>query len=106
MGHAGSDRLFVARGGRVLSLTWHSSEMMPGGAPHMPDEAAVARLLTKIRSWLAWLRDRWTVRSLSMSELRFELGPQAACPQPEKACDWTAGDKEITPAPLQENAHD
>lgn len=35
-------KLFAARGGQVLSLTWHSSEMMPGGTPHLPDAAAVA----------------------------------------------------------------
>lgn len=98
-------RLFVARGGRVLSLTWHSSEMMPGGAPHIPDEAAVTRLLTKIRAWMTWLRGRWPVRSLSMQELRLELGPGAACPQPEKTCDWTI-DKKRKEAQIQENPHD
>lgn len=86
-------RLFVARGGRVLSLTWHSSEMMPGGAPHMPDEAAVTRLLTKIRAWLTWLRGHWSVRCLSMHELRLEVGPKAPCPQPKKTCDWTTGEQ-------------
>ncbi|WP_165067458.1 glycosyl transferase family 1 [Desulfovibrio sp. ZJ200] len=98
-------RLFVARGGRVLSLTWHSSEMMPGGAPHIPDEAAVTRLLTKIRAWMAWLRGRWPVRSLSMQELRLELGPGAACPQSEKPCDWTIDTKKRE-AQIQENPHD
>ena len=99
-------RLFVARGGRVLSLTWHSSEMLPGGAPHMPDEAAVTRLLAKIQAWTTWLRGRWPVRSLSMHELRLELGPEAACPQPEKPCDWTTGDKKTKEAQIQENPHD
>ena len=70
-------RLFVARGGRVLSLTWHSSEMMPGGAPHLPDASAVDKLMQKILVWTDWLSSRWDVRSLTMDQLRETLGPQA-----------------------------
>ncbi len=70
-------RLFVARGGRVLSLTWHSSEMMPGGAPHLPDAAAVDRLMNKIQAWTDWLMARWNVRCLTMDQLRETLGPAA-----------------------------
>ena len=70
-------RLFVARGGRVLSLTWHSSEMMPGGAPHLPDAAAVDRLMGKILAWTDWLMARWNVRCLTMAQLRETLGPVA-----------------------------
>lgn len=79
--------LYAARGGRVLSLTWHSSEMMPGGAPHMPDSAAVQGLMDKIAEWLAWLRGRYLVRCVTMDELRRELGP--ASPTPQGAGDWT-----------------
>ena len=70
-------RLFAARGGRVLSLTWHSSEMMPGGAPHLPDAAAVDRLMSKILAWTDWLMARWNVRCLTMEQLRETLGPAA-----------------------------
>ena len=69
--------LFAARGGRVLSLTWHSSEMMPGGAPHLPDVSAVDRLMEKILAWTDWLTSRWDVRSLTMDQVRETLGPQA-----------------------------
>lgn len=79
---AGITSLFVARGGRVLSLTWHSSEMMPGGAPHMPDAAAVDRLLHKILSWLHWLNERYQVRCLTLDELRRAMGPTAPTPTP------------------------
>ena len=81
--------LFVARGGRVLSLTWHSSEMMPGGAPHMPDAAAVDRLLHKILSWLHWLNERYQVRCLTLDELRRAMGPTAPTPTPPAVGDWT-----------------
>lgn len=86
-------RLFVARGGRALSLTWHSSEMMPGGTPHLPDAASVDRLLAKITAWLHWLRARWPVQCLTLDQLRRALGPTAPCPRPvlrQTPCDWTA----------------
>ena len=83
--------LFAARGGRVLSLTWHSSEMLPGGAPHLPDAASVERLMTKIEIYLDWLHAHWEVRCLTMDGLRRELGSSAACPRSDVACDWTTG---------------
>lgn len=70
--------LFLSRahteGDRVLSLTWHSSEMMPGGTPHLPDENSVSRLMNKIVAYLVWLRRHWDIRCLTMEELRSELG--------------------------------
>lgn len=84
-------RLFAGRGGRVLSLTWHSSEMLPGGTPHLPDAASVERLMTKIEAYLDWLYAHWEVRCLTMDGLRRELGSSAACPRPGALCDWTTG---------------
>ena len=80
-------RLYAARGGQVLSLTWHSSEMMPGGTPHLPDAAAVERFTRKIGAWLNWLHSRYTVRSVTMDELRRELGPSS--PILQGRGDWT-----------------
>ena len=62
-------RLHVARGGRVLSLFWHSSEMLPGGSPHIPDAAAATALVEKVRQFLTWLRTTYTVRGVTLSEL-------------------------------------
>jgi len=87
--------LYVARGGRTLSLTWHSSEMMPGCTPHLPDAAAVDRLLHKIAAWLDWLRARFSIRCLTMNELRGELGPTA--PVRRGSGDWTCADAAATP---------
>ena len=40
-----ASRLHARRGGKVLSLFWHSSEMLPGASPNVPDQAAAdARL--------------------------------------------------------------
>ena len=86
-------RLFLGRQGkddaRVLSLTWHSSEMMAGGTPHLPDEAAVSRFLAKVSRYLDWLDQRYDLRFLTLDELRQEWGDKA----PTAACgpgDWRA----------------
>lgn len=82
-------RRFVAAGGRVLSLTWHSSEMLPGGAPHMPDETHVARFLKKIECYLDWLSTISDLRHVTMQDICRE---QHACPAPlpPAAADWSA----------------
>lgn len=83
--------LHAARGGQVLSLTWHSSEMFPGGAPHMPDEAAVARFLTKMCAYVDWLGESFDLRFLTLEELRREAEAGAFVPaRPDAATgDWT-----------------
>ena len=60
----------LAQGGRVLSLTWHSSEMMPGATPHVPDVSAVERFLEKIRGYLRWLTAWTSVQGRTLNELR------------------------------------
>ena len=73
-------------GVRLLSLTWHSSEMMPGGAPHIPDEAAAARLLDKISRWLDWLESRYDVTYLLMRDVTTHYPPHSS---PPLTGDWT-----------------
>lgn len=51
-------RLHLARGGRVVHLFLHSSELMPGCAPHVPDEAAISRVLRRTHDFLHWLERR------------------------------------------------
>ncbi|WP_300731870.1 glycosyl transferase family 1 [uncultured Desulfovibrio sp.] len=82
-------RRFVAAGGRILSLTWHSSEMMPGGAPHMPDEGHVTRFLEKIKKYIEWLPTIGDLRSVTMQEIRREL-PTCPAPLPPATADWSA----------------
>ena len=81
-------RLYAARGGRVLSLTWHSSEMMPGCTPHLPDAAAVKNFTGKVGKWLNWLHRHYSVCCLTMDELRHELGPSA--PTLHGVGDWSS----------------
>lgn len=80
-------RLLVKRGGRVLNMFWHSSEMMPGGSPHTPDEAAASALLEKIRSFCVWLRGNFDVEGITASQL---IHAPLAFPEfaLEQARDW------------------
>ena len=85
------------RGGRVLTMFLHSSELFPGGSPQFPDAAAVDRLVAKFRDFLSWLVKRGPVTGLTLSGLydllvksQFEGGgqglrtpaPQAPSPNP------------------------
>jgi hypothetical protein len=57
------------RGGRVFTLFLHSSELFPGGSPDFPDDAAVDRLVAKLRDFLAWLLKQGPVTGLTLSGL-------------------------------------
>ncbi len=78
---------YLARGGRFLSLTWHSSELMPGGTPHLPDEASVKALLAKIEFFCAWLHERWAVQGLVLDDLRNNLHVRPLN-TPDEGGDW------------------
>lgn len=65
-------RLHVARGGKVLSLFWHSSEMLAGASPNIPDQAAADALLHKIHSYLTWLRKHFAVQGVTLSSLHHD----------------------------------
>lgn len=69
--------IYLARGGQVLSLTWHSSEMEPGATPHLSSKAQVDKLLLRLHKYLAWLNTNFKVISLHMTELRTLLGAKA-----------------------------
>lgn len=80
-------RLHVARGGRVLSLFWHSSEMLPGASPNIPDQKAADALLVKVRRYLLWLRAHYAVRGVTLSELHGEAGFPVLADH-ERQGDW------------------
>jgi len=62
-------KLHSRRGGRVLNMFLHSSELAVGGTPQFPDEAAVARLIGKIRVFLRWLQATGPVEGITLSDL-------------------------------------
>ena len=81
-------RLLVRRGGRVLSLFWHSSEMLPGGSPNIPDQAAADALYQKTFNYLQWLRENYNIMGLTAAQLR-EMAPSLHFGQrPAGKGDW------------------
>ncbi|OGP70420.1 MAG: hypothetical protein A2Y80_04315 [Deltaproteobacteria bacterium RBG_13_58_19] len=61
-------------GGQVLNMYFHSSELLPGANPLFPTEAAVSRLVRKIRKFLEWLVKRGPVQGVTLGELYTEGG--------------------------------
>lgn len=81
-------RAHMARGGRVLSLFWHSSEMLPGGSPNIPDQQAADALYAKIYGFLAWLARNYAVRGVTAAQLRAEAPALSFGPRPSGKGDW------------------
>ncbi len=81
-------KLYLLRGGRTLSLTWHSSEMHPGATPHIKTEAQVNALLKKVMAFITWLQKSYDVRCVTMNELRNIIGPTAKRRTAQNG-DWT-----------------
>jgi hypothetical protein len=57
------------RGGRVLTMFFHSSELKPGASRLFPTEAAVNRFTAKIRAFLTWLVQTGPVQGVTLAEL-------------------------------------
>jgi len=57
------------RGGRVLTMYFHSSELKPGASRLFPSEAAVSRFVDKIRTFLTWLVQTGLVEGVTLTEL-------------------------------------
>ena len=79
----------LACGDSTISLTWHSSEMMPGGNPRLPTEAAVQGLLEKIRRYLRWLASRCEVSFMTLGEFAREAGPSLPLAFAQGDADWS-----------------
>jgi hypothetical protein len=57
------------RGGRVLTMFFHSSELQPGASRLFPTEQAVGRFVAKIRAFLTWLLRSGPVEGITLSDL-------------------------------------
>lgn len=62
-------RTHVRRGGKVLNLFLHSSELMPGASPHIPNEAAADGIVKKLSSFCHWLFNNYSCQGIVMREL-------------------------------------
>jgi hypothetical protein len=74
------------RGGRVLTMFFHSSELQPGATRLFPTEAAVGRFVDKIRAFLTWLVQTGPISGVTLANLGEDWRPvdksedgQAAC---------------------------
>jgi hypothetical protein len=61
--------LHRARGGRVLTMFFHSSELQPGASRFFPTEPAVQGFVAKIRTFLTWLMASGPVEGVTLSGL-------------------------------------
>jgi len=57
------------RGGEVLCLYFHSSELMPGGCARHPTASQVQRFLAKLETYLSWLRERLGAEPATLSAI-------------------------------------
>jgi len=57
------------RGGRVLTMFFHSSELQPGASRLFPTELAVAAFVAKIRAFLSWLVQSGPIEGVTLSGL-------------------------------------
>lgn len=57
------------RGGRVLTLFFHSSELQPGASRLFPTEQAVTAFVAKLRAFLTWLISTGPVEGVTLSGL-------------------------------------
>lgn len=62
-------RLHARRGGTVLNMFLHSSELHPGATPAHRTEAAVAGFVEKIRHFVEWLSPRFSIEGTTLSGL-------------------------------------
>jgi hypothetical protein len=58
------------RGGEVINIHMHSSELMPGGYPGHQTEEDVRRFLLKLKGFLGWLREEVGSEALTLSKIR------------------------------------
>lgn len=81
-------RLHLSRGGRVLHLFWHSSEMLPGASPNVPDKTAAAALFKKIYSFLRWLKENFAICAVTAAQLRSAAASLDFSARPPGKGDW------------------
>ncbi len=62
-------RLLRLRGGTVLCVFWHSTEIVAGCSPQVPDEAAMHRVRARILSFFTWLKEHFPVRGCTLTQI-------------------------------------
>lgn len=79
--------LNMRRGNCLLNLFLHSSELMPHGSPHTPDQASADALVTKLTKFCHWLRQNFNLAGITASAIATlpDISWPVRAPQ---ASDW------------------
>lgn len=80
-------RLLAARGGKVISFFWHSSELLPGASPHTRSAADREKLLKKIFKFCAWLKKNFDLQGATAKDL-YNRGSEFPVIEPRGGGDW------------------
>jgi hypothetical protein len=64
-----ASRLHRRRGGRVLTVFLHSSELMPGGCPRHPRREQVTGFMQRLHAFLSWVRNDLRAEPVTLSDL-------------------------------------
>ena len=62
-------RLLRFRGENILCVFWHSTEIVAGCSPQVPDKAAEDHVFERIFSFFTWLKSHFNVRGTTMTGL-------------------------------------
>jgi hypothetical protein len=62
-------RVHRNRGGEVLTIFFHSSELMPGGCPEHKTQKDVDRFLRKLDGFFSWLHNSLQIQSVTLAKL-------------------------------------
>lgn len=62
-------RSHIRAGGRLINMFLHSSELMPGGSPNVPDEIAARKVVEKLDSFCRWLFNNYNCQGIVMKDL-------------------------------------
>ncbi len=78
-------RLLRLRHQDVLCVFWHSTEIVPGQSPHVPDEKAADKVVDRILRFFAWLGESIPVRGMTMTQLFRSSWPASSTRWPDRA---------------------
>jgi hypothetical protein len=67
-------KLHQKSGGRVVTIFFHSSELMPGGSPRQRTQDDVRAFLRKLENFLHWLKYTGNAESRTLSEMHSLYG--------------------------------
>jgi len=81
-------RWHMARGGKVICLFWHSSEMMPGASLRIKTQEDADALLGRIYDFLRWLKEAYSAKGVTLASLAQDSPARGFPARPAGHGDW------------------